>query len=100
MKNYYCVRDLKANAGLDPFLSDNDETAKRSVVELCRSQPSHTVCRYAQDYMLFRVGSWDPVEMRMVGEPPFEVSHVIHLRALASEEEVVEEPLLRMAEGE
>lgn len=56
--NMYSVFDSKAGAFLQPFFLPSDGVAIRAMQD-CTSDPSHMFHRHAEDYALFRLGSFD-----------------------------------------
>lgn len=58
VKNIYSVYDVKAEAFLQPFFEQSDGLAIRAFQEAANNQ-EHAFCRYAEDFQLFRIGTWN-----------------------------------------
>lgn len=56
----YCVRDKVADAFIPPFLLPTDGMAVREFTHACQL-PDHKFGIHADDYSLFKVGSFDDV---------------------------------------
>lgn len=56
----FSVRDLKAEAYLQPFFSANTNTATRAFQDACR-QADSPFAKHPEDYMLFELGLFDDV---------------------------------------
>lgn len=54
----YSVFDTKARVFLPPWISLNDDTARRDFAGAV-NQHGHQFNRYAADYILFRIGNYD-----------------------------------------
>lgn len=52
------IYDSKAEAYLPPFNMKSKGEAVRAVSELA-NDPKHNFCKYASDFTLFELGSWD-----------------------------------------
>lgn len=72
--NLYTVKDLKAAYFLDPLMSKNDETAKRSFLKYF-NQIEH-IQQYPEDYSIFQIGTFDIDTGEVVGfkEPIYVIS--------------------------
>lgn len=55
----YSVRDAKADAFLQPFFAVNDAVAIRLFTTACMDD-DHLFSQHAEDYTLFRIGTFDP----------------------------------------
>lgn len=58
MENIYSVYDSKAEAFLPPFFAKTDGLAVRMFSAAANDQ-EHNFWRYAEDYTLFQIGTWD-----------------------------------------
>lgn len=58
LQGIYTVYDTKARAYLPPWISLNDDTARRAFAEAANTR-GHQFQKYAADYILFRVGDFD-----------------------------------------
>lgn len=54
----FTIFDEKAGAYLQPFFSDTVGLAVRTITELV-NDPQHNFCKYASDFTLFQLGSFD-----------------------------------------
>lgn len=54
----YAIQDIKSELFNNPFYSDNDETAKRTVKMALQSDES-PLTLYPEDYRLFKLGTFD-----------------------------------------
>ena len=59
VRNIYSVYDKAAQAFATPFFLNNDAHAKRGFVDAVKNDPN--LSSYAEDYVLYRVGSFDDV---------------------------------------
>lgn len=59
--NMYSVFDSAVGAFITPFFITSDASAKRLFMLSCRDS-THMFHRAAQDYTLFRLGSWNDVD--------------------------------------
>ncbi len=59
MKKRFTVYDSKAEAWLDPFYALATGAAIR-MFETASNQPDHDFNKYAADYTLFEIGTFDP----------------------------------------
>lgn len=69
MQFVYSVFDKKVAAYGTPFFAPSDGAAVRSVQDAARD-PSTTLSRHAEDFALFKVGSWGDGEGVLDGQPP------------------------------
>lgn len=58
MMNIYAVYDVKAEAFLRPFFEQADGLAIRAFQQAA-NDPEHAFCQYAEDFQLFRIGTWN-----------------------------------------
>lgn len=56
--NAYCIYDVKAGAYLAPYFLRSDGEALRSFGD-CANDPGHQIHRHAEDYILYRIGTFD-----------------------------------------
>lgn len=63
----YCVHDMKAAQYLPPFTSMNDATAKRQFASAVVDE-GHEFSRHAEDYSLWKVGTFDGDNARIKGK--------------------------------
>ena len=68
--NVYSVFDSKAKAYLPPFFLQNNEVACR-VFGDCANDPSHSFCKFAADFTLFKIGVFDDQTGVIVDGAPF-----------------------------
>lgn len=54
----FTIYDSKANSFLQPFLCPNQSVAIRHFAHAA-NDPQSDVCRYAQDFNLFEIGTFD-----------------------------------------
>lgn len=54
----FAVRDLKANAFLQPFVSNSNGAAMRTFGDAC-GEPQSVFYKHPEDFMLFEIGSYD-----------------------------------------
>lgn len=57
-QNVYTIKDAKSGTYSNPFISINDETAKRSFAQ-ASADPNTTISQYPEDYALFKIATWD-----------------------------------------
>lgn len=65
----YTVYDVKAEAYLPPFFLQTDAVAKREFRKAANN-PEHAFCVNAEDYTLFKIGTWSDVTAEMTPHPP------------------------------
>lgn len=58
MKNLYHVKDIKAQAYLDPFTAGNDNVVKRQLQSIIKDAKGD-IGRYPEDFELYRMGTYD-----------------------------------------
>lgn len=63
IRNVYSVHDKAAQAFATPFFMNNDAHAKRGFVDAVKNDKN--LSSYAEDYVLYRVGSFDDVTGNM-----------------------------------
>jgi hypothetical protein len=56
--NVYSVFDSKAGAYIPPFFMQNDGVARRAFGDAA-NDVNHKFCAHAEDYTLFRLGTFD-----------------------------------------
>jgi hypothetical protein len=56
IRNFYSIRDVKAQVFNRPFEETNNETAKRAFIQSAEDQP------HIADYVLYHVGAFDDVK--------------------------------------
>ncbi|QXP08657.1 MAG: nonstructural protein [Arizlama microvirus] len=72
--NAYCVLDRKAKIYNTPYFIMNDAVAIRQFSMVVNGQDS-MVAKFPEDYILYRVGSFDMLEGKINPEPfPVEVT--------------------------
>lgn len=54
----YSVYDLKAECYAQPFYADTDGVAVRMFIQAC-NEPEHAFFTHAEDYCLFKLGTFD-----------------------------------------
>ena len=54
----FAIRDSKTEAFLPPFMMHTIGEAERALVSHC-NDAEHNFCKYAEDFNLFELGSWD-----------------------------------------
>jgi len=54
----YVIYDSKAEAYLPPFMMKNKGDCIRAISSHV-NDPQHNFCKYAEDFTLFELGSWD-----------------------------------------
>lgn len=64
----FSIFDVKAKAWLQPFFASNAAVAVR-MFERAVNDPNSDLHRFAADYTLFEVGSWDEVDGDLVNFP-------------------------------
>lgn len=77
LMSVYTVYDSKAGCYTRPFFTENDETAKRFVVDFYLSQDS-PIARHPEDFCLYCIGTFDDNACLLVGEVK---RHVIDLQS-------------------
>lgn len=77
-KNIYTVRDNKAGAYLEPFYSQNDDTAFRSIAN-CLRDPEHTFSINIEDYDLYYLGSYEDTTGCISAE-----TNIVHLTSFVN----------------
>jgi len=82
-RNVYSVFDHKALGYLQPFFAPNHQVATRHF-RTAAQDPQHDFCRYAEDYTLFFLGTFD--EEQGLYEQPQSPEPVVKAIALAREE--------------
>lgn len=69
MMNFIAVSvfDVKAEQGMTPIFTQNEATAIRSFRAAVNLE-GHEFAGHAEDYSLWRVGTWDSEKRELVGE--------------------------------
>lgn len=75
----YVVRDAKADAAEQPFYRVNDQVALREFEMLCNN-PEHRYCVFAEDFALFRLGTFDQQSMKETSDQPLEIARALEMR--------------------
>lgn len=65
----YAIYDVRAKAYMQPFFMDNEEMAKRAVMD-CVNSESHGFHKHAEDYSLYCLGSFDDSLGQIEGTGP------------------------------
>jgi len=73
----YSIFDAKAQAFIQPFFMLNDAVALR-IFEECANDVSHQFCKFAEDYVLYRIGDFHDDRGFLVP-----LDHVVLGRAIA-----------------
>jgi len=60
MHKVYCIFDSKVGAYLNPLIMRSAGEAVRAFGQAC-NQADHDFYRYAEDYTLFEIGTWDEI---------------------------------------
>lgn len=71
--NIYGIFDVLAGRYFPPFVSDNDQTARRMFSQMVRN-PESDLARNPQDYRLFLLGDFDPIDGQI--DPLLQPMHV------------------------
>lgn len=58
MNDVFAIYDAAPEAYLEPFFSQNENTAIRAFAE-CANDPDHNFNRHAADLTLFKIAEWD-----------------------------------------
>lgn len=74
----FAIEDTKAADHLQPFFAETQAVALRLLDAPC-NDPTHNFCKYAADYHLFEIGSWDSAPCDLSGQPK---KHITSLEAL------------------
>lgn len=61
-KAILCVRDIKANYHMDPFLAPHVGGAIREFGDLCTGAKEHPFAAHPEDYELLELGVWDDAD--------------------------------------
>lgn len=64
--NIYTVLDVKAGSYMLPFPMQNDGLAVRAMQDLT-NDPDHVFCKHANDFFLYKVGTWDDQDGNISG---------------------------------
>lgn len=80
----FTVFDSKAEAYMQPFFATNVKVALRMWERACNDEGSD-FCRHAEDYTLFRIGTFDQVQGMMNPETAISVARAIELRGTDDE---------------
>lgn len=70
----YAVKDIKADAFMQPFVSANDGSALRGFTEAVNGtrEPGNPIHRFPEDHVLYRLATWDDNTGSLSPEPaPF-----------------------------
>ena len=59
MENIYAIYDVKAEQFLPPFFAKTNGVAIRMFEQAANDQ-QHDFNKYAEDYSLFKIGTWNP----------------------------------------
>ena len=72
--NLYSIKDLKATYFLDPLMSKNDETAKRSFLKYFSQ--IENIMQYPEDFVIYQIGEFDVDSGKCTGfnEPVYVIS--------------------------
>jgi len=79
----FSVWDSKAAAYIQPFFASNNNVAIRMFETACRDQ-SHDFHRHAEDYTLFRIGSFDQEKGDLMPQ---------NIEAIARAHELISQPV-------
>lgn len=74
----YTIRDTKADTWGIPFFVKNDASAKRAFYNLV-NDPQSTVNRNPEDYLLYKVGTWDDEGAIIEPSIPVQIATAIEL---------------------
>lgn len=70
MKHFiYTIYDVKSEGFNLPIFAKTDQQAIRSFKDIC-TDPEHPVCKHAEDYSLFRIGTFNDSSGMVEGEMP------------------------------
>lgn len=79
MFNVYTILDTKSGWAENLYLFRSDEEARRGFGEVA-SDPNTKIGKYPEDYILFKVGTWSPDEMKIMDLPAFCVAKAIEFQ--------------------
>lgn len=78
----YCVYDAAAQVYLNPFFCPNDQVAKRAFHQAANER-GHDFAKFAPDYTLFFVGTFDDETGELVGVPPVSLGNALQYKEAA-----------------
>ncbi len=67
MKEMYSIYDSKAEAYMEPWFTENDQTATRAFAHSCNDK-THPLGQAPADYTLFKIAKWDGQTGRVINE--------------------------------
>jgi len=73
----FSILDKKAEGANTPFFSQTRATAMRELAMKLRENPM--MATYAEDFILYQVGTWDPHKPELSGQLPERVCDVMDL---------------------
>lgn len=73
MSEMFSVQDLVAEQWLEPFFAPTVDAAIRSFKEAC-TRPDHQFAKFPEDYVLYRVGTFDGRSGEVIGEGPAKIA--------------------------
>ena len=73
------VYDSKSETYMQPFFTQTIGVAIRMVTETC-NDPSHTFCKYPEDYTLFHIGEYDDNTSSLVHHAPISLGNMVQFK--------------------
>ena len=64
----FAIKDLKAECFFPPLVAVNEQVAIR-IFANCVNDPGHQFGKNPEDFVLFKIGSYDDLDMKMELEP-------------------------------
>lgn len=82
MKHFaYTIYDVKAKGFNLPIFAKTDDQALRSFKDIC-CDPEHPVCKHAEDYSLFRIGTFNDTSGYLESEAPECIATALELKVM------------------
>jgi hypothetical protein len=81
----YTIKDRAVGAFLQPFFSPTLQSATRSLVQVLQD-PEHAFHKNAEDYTLYRVGTFDDATGECIPDPlgPILITPLVRLKTTVS----------------
>lgn len=75
----YTIRDSKTETYSQPFVQMTDGQATRTVADMVNN-PEHPIGKHPEDYVLFRIGTFEDNEGKIETEDSVSVANAIDLQ--------------------
>lgn len=83
----FAIYDTKAQSYSDPFLDANVHSFTRSVMNTFRQQANNRYLVNAEDYAIYRIGSYSNLTGKIATQDPEHVANMNELRAAVQAEQ-------------